>query len=262
MGEIYVVTSGKGGVGKTTSTANIGVGLSKMGYKTLLIDMDIGLRNLDILLGYENSVVYDISDVINRNCDLDQALLTDKRYNNLFLLPAAQTKHASDFKPYQIKELCENIKDLFDYIFIDCPAGIDNGFENAIICANNAIVIVTPEIAAIRDADKVIELIIDNGLKKYLLIINRMIPELVELQDMLSPSHIVEKLGIEPLGIVVDDIEVLKSGNRGEPVILNENSKSSLAYNNICKRIVGEKIPIMNIYENKGILNKIKRIFQ
>lgn len=261
MGKVFVITSGKGGVGKTTTTANIGVGLSKMGYKTLLIDLDIGLRNLDILLGMENIVIYDLTDVIDDYCTFDSAIIADEKYVNLFLLPAAQTKHISDVRPYQILELCEDIKDKFDYILIDCPAGIDSGFENAVVAADTAIIIATPETASVRDADKVIGMIIEKGLDNNYLVINRLIPELVKSKDMLSPELMVQKLGIDPLGIILEDLEVIKSGNKGEPVILNDKAKAAIGYKNICKRIVGEKLPIMDMNEQKSFIFKLKKIF-
>ncbi|MFA5383203.1 MAG: septum site-determining protein MinD, partial [Eubacteriales bacterium] len=202
MGEVIVITSGKGGVGKTTTTANLGTGLASMGHQVVLIDTDIGLRNLDVLLGLENRIVYDLTDVIGGNCRLRQALIKDKRYEGLYLLPAAQTKDKTAVNPEQMKQLCEDLMKEFEYVLIDCPAGIEQGFRNAIAGAQKAIIVTTPEMAAVRDADRVIGLLEAAELRKPVLIINRLRPKMIRHGDMMSMEDIIDILAIELLGIV------------------------------------------------------------
>ncbi len=263
MSEVIVITSGKGGVGKTTTTANLGTGLAALGKRVVLIDADIGLRNLDVVLGLENRIVYDLIDVVEGNCRLKQALIKDKRFgDNLFLLPAAQTKDKTAVTPEQMQKLCENLKEEFDFIIIDCPAGIEQGFKNAIAGANNAIVVTTPEMSAVRDADRIIGLLEANDLKSPTLILNRIRPDMVKRGDMMALEDVTEILAIEILGIVPDDESIVVSTNKGEPAVLDQNSKAGQAYRNITRRINGEDVPLMNLDVDESILQKIMRMFR
>jgi len=259
MGEVIVVTSGKGGVGKTTTSANLGAGLASAGSRVCLIDADIGLRNLDVVMGLENRIVYDLVDVTSGNCSFKKALIKDKRFEKLFLLPAAQTKDKTAVSPAQMEALCDEIRDDFDYVLIDCPAGIEQGFRNAIAGADHAVVVTTPEVSAVRDADRIIGLLEKEDLREPKLIVNRMRHQMVKHGDMMSIDDIIEILAIDLLGVVPEDEMVVISTNRGEMVVLNNNSKSGQAYRNIVRRIKGEDVPMMDL-EDSGLLGKIRRI--
>ncbi|HBT20408.1 MAG TPA: septum site-determining protein MinD [Peptococcaceae bacterium] len=260
MGEVIVITSGKGGVGKTTTVANIGTSLAKEGYSVVLVDTDIGLRNLDVVLGLENRIVYDIVDVTNGHCRLKQALIRDKRFESLYLLPAAQTKDKTAVTTEQMKELCQNLKEEFDYVIIDCPAGIEQGFKNAIAGAERAIVVTTPEVAAVRDADRVIGLLEAAGLKEPDLIINRIRPDMVKQGNMMDIDDIIDILTVNLIGVVPEDEMIVISTNKGEPAVLDPRSNAGEAYRNIAKRITGEDIPIMPLEVNEGIMALFKRL--
>ncbi|NMA14782.1 MAG: septum site-determining protein MinD, partial [Clostridia bacterium] len=221
MGEVLVITSGKGGVGKTTATANIGTGLALMGKKVVMVDTDIGLRNLDVVMGLENRIVYDIVDVVQGNCRLKQALIKDKRFDNMYLLPAAQTKDKTAVSEEQMKNLSDSLKADFDYIIVDCPAGIEQGFKNAIAGAEKAIVVTTPEVSAVRDADRIVGLLEASGLREPKLIINRIRPQMVKKGDMMSIEDIIEILAVDLLGVVPDDESIVVSTNRGEPAVMD-----------------------------------------
>ncbi|MCL0043594.1 septum site-determining protein MinD [Peptococcaceae bacterium] len=260
MSKVIVVTSGKGGVGKTTTTANVGAGLAALGHKVVLVDTDIGLRNLDVVLGLENRIVYDIVDVTSGHCRLRQAIIKDKRLPGLHLLPAAQTKDKTAVSPEQMQELCGELKKEYEYVIIDCPAGIEQGFKNAIAGAERAIVVTTPEVSAVRDADRIIGLLESSGLSSPELIINRLRIDMVKAGDMMSIDDILEILAIDLLGVVPNDDEVVISTNKGEPVVLNEKSLSGKAYRNISRRIKGEKVPFLNLESEGGFLNTLRRI--
>ena len=263
MSEVIVITSGKGGVGKTTTSANIGCGLALVGKKVALVDADIGLRNLDVVMGLENRIVYDLVDVVEGNCRLKQALIKDKRYNGLFLLPAAQTRDKDAVSPEQMQKLCENLKEEeFDYIIIDCPAGIEQGFKNAIAGADRAIVITTPEVSAVRDADRIIGLLEASGLNDPTLILNRLRVDMVKRGDMMSIDDVTEILAIEILGVVPDDESIVVATNKGEPAVTDEESFAGQAYRNIVKRIQGEDVPIMRFERDAGLFNKIFKKFR
>jgi len=260
MGEAIVVTSGKGGVGKTTTTANIGTGLAAMGKKVVLVDTDIGLRNLDVVMGLENRIVYDIVDVVQENCKLKQALIKDKRFPDLVLLPAAQTKDKTAVKREQMKELCQELKKEYDYVMVDCPAGIEQGFKNAIAGADRAIVVTTPEVAAVRDADRIIGLLEAEELHNPKLIINRIRPKMVKRGDMMDIEDMIEILAIELLGVVPEDESIVVSTNRGEPAVLDHSSKAGQAYRNIARRVTGEEVSMMDLDAGDGIMNKLKKM--
>jgi len=259
MGEVIVVTSGKGGVGKTTTSANIGTGLAQLGNKVVLVDTDIGLRNLDVVLGLENRIVYDITDVTGGHCRLRQALIKDKRLEGLHLLPAAQTKDKSSVTPDQMKSLCEDLSQEFDYVIIDCPAGIEQGFKNAIAGADKGIVVTTPEVSAVRDADRIIGLLEAAELREPKLIVNRVRHKMVKAGDMMSIEDIIDILAVDLLGMIPEDEMVVITTNRGEPVINDPHSRSGMAYRNIVRRITGEQVPLLSMEED-SIFGKIRRI--
>jgi len=261
MGEVIVITSGKGGVGKTTSTANIGTGLSLEGKSVVLVDADIGLRNLDVVMGLENRIVYDLVDVVDGICRLRQALIKDKRYANLYLLPAAQTKDKNSVTPQQMQQLTIELANEFDYVIVDCPAGIEQGFKNAIAGANKAIVVTTPEISAVRDADRIIGLLEANGLKNPQLVINRLRVDMVKRGDMMNIDDMIDILAVELLGVVPDDEHIVVSTNRGEPAVTNSDSLAGLAYKNVVKRILGEDVPFMNLETDQGFMAKLAKMF-
>ena len=262
MSEIYVITSGKGGVGKTTTTANLGAGLAAHDKKVVLVDADIGLRNLDVVMGLENRIVYDIVDVIDGNCRLKQALIKDKRFNNnLCLLPAAQTKDKSAINPDQMKNLCDMLREEFDYVIIDCPAGIEQGFKNAIAGADKAIVVTTPEVSAVRDADRIIGLLEAAEINNPLLILNRIRPDMVRRGDMMALEDVTDILAIDVLGVVPDDENIVISTNKGEPCVINMDSRAGQAFRNISRRIMGETVPLMDLNDDSGVMTKLKKLF-
>jgi septum site-determining protein MinD len=262
-GKVIVITSGKGGVGKTTTTANIGAALASLGKSVCVMDMDIGLRNLDILMGLENRVVYNLVDVVEGTCKVKQALVKDKKLPNLSLMPAAQTRDKTAVNAEQIKALTEELATIFDFVLIDCPAGIESGFQNSIAGADEAIVVVTPEMSSVRDADRIIGLLEarKNELERYTLIINRLKPGLVESNDMMSVNDITEILSVELLGVVPDDEAIVISTNRGEPLALTTNQSAGQAYRNIARRILGEEVEFMKL-NRTGFIGKIKALFR
>lgn len=261
MGEVIVITSGKGGVGKTTTTANLGSALALRGKKVALVDTDIGLRNLDVVMGLENRIVYDIVDVVEEKCKLRQALIKDKRFNELFLLPAAQTRDKSAVNEEQMKALTEKLKEEFDYILIDCPAGIEQGFKNAIAGADRAIVVTTAEISAIRDADRIIGLLESSDIKNPELVVNRLRPNMVKKGEMMDVEDIVDLLSIDLIGVVPDDEYIITQTNKGEPVVSNHKAPSGKSYMEIARRILGENVEVSIPGREKGFMEAIKRIF-
>ncbi len=260
-GKVVVITSGKGGVGKTTTTANIGMGLASRNKSVVVVDADIGLRNLDMLLGLENRIVYDLVHVIEKRCVLRQALIRDKHFRNLFLLPAAQTRDKDSVSPEQMNELILNLKEQFDYVLIDSPAGFERGLRNSIIAADSALVITTPEVSAVRDADRVIGLLEANNKRDPQLIINRLKPELVREGDMLDVDDVLQILAIELLGVVPEDSNMIRYTNRGEPAILDNISLSGRAFNNIAARLDGEDRPFMSLEIKENFFQRLGRIF-
>lgn len=255
-----MVTSGKGGVGKTTTSANLGTGLASQGYKVVLVDTDIGLRNLDVVMGLENRIVYDLVDVTSGHCRLKQALIKDKRFDNLYLLPAAQTKDKTAVNPEQMKALAQELKGEFDYAIIDCPAGIEQGFRNAIAGADRAVVVTTPEVSAVRDADRIIGLLEASELRNPRLIINRIRPEMVKRGDMMDITDILDILAIDLLGVVPEDESIVISTNRGEPAVMDGTSRAGEAYRRITRRICGEEVSLMNLDVPEGIMERLKKL--
>lgn len=260
MSEVIVVTSGKGGVGKTTTSANVGTGLAKLNKKVILIDTDIGLRNLDVVMGLENRIVYNLVDVVEGNCRIKQALIKDKRYANLYLLPSAQTRDKTSVTPEQMKKLIDELKEEFDYIILDCPAGIEQGFKNAIAGADKALIVTTPEVSAVRDADRIIGLLEANEIEKHYLIINRIRPDMVRRGDMMNIDDIIDILNIDLIGIIPDDQDIIVSTNKGEPAVVNMKSSAGQGYRNITQRLVGNNVPLMDLDENT-FLGKLKKLF-
>lgn len=261
MGEAIVITSGKGGVGKTTTSANIGTALALLEKKVCLIDTDIGLRNLDVVMGLENRIIFDIVDVIQERCKLKQALIRDKRFEYLSLLPAAQTSDKSAVTTEGMKKIINELKQEYDYIIIDCPAGIEQGFQNAIAGADRAIVVTTPEKSSVRDADRIIGLLEQTKMDSPTLIINRIRNHMMKNGDMLEIDEITQVLSINLIGIVIDDDAVIKATNNGEPVVIHPNSKASIAYRNISRRILGETVPLQSLEDEKSMFQKVKRLF-
>jgi len=264
VGEAIVITSGKGGVGKTTTSANLGTSLAILGKRVCLVDTDIGLRNLDVVMGLENRIIYDLVDVINGRCKIHQALVKDKRFDDLlYLLPAAQTSDKTAVNPEQMKKLIGELKQDYDYVIIDCPAGIEQGFKNAIAGADKAVVVTTPETSAVRDADRIIGLIEkEDHIEAPKLVINRIRNHMLKSGEMLDIDEITTHLSIDLLGIVVDDDQVIKASNQGEPIALDPNNRASIAYRNIARRILGESVPLNPLEDQpKGFMAKLKKIF-
>ena len=256
MSEIIVITSGKGGVGKTTTSANVGTGLAILGKKVVLIDTDIGLRNLDVVMGLENRIVYNLVDVVEGNCRMKQALIKDKRYPNLFLLPSAQTRDKTSVNPGQMVKLVDDLREEFDYVLLDCPAGIEQGFQNAIAGADRALVVTTPEVSAIRDADRIIGLLEASGMKTIDLVVNRIRMDMVRRGDMMSLDDVMDILAIDIIGAVPDDEDIVISTNQGEPLV-GMGSQSGSAYLDICRRILGENIPVVGPEQPKRFLARL-----
>lgn len=261
MSEIIVVTSGKGGVGKTTTTANIGAGLSRLGKKVVIVDTDLGLRNLDVVMGMENRIIYNLIDVIEGNCRLKQALIRDSRFPELYLLPSAQTKDKTAISPEQMKKLTDDLKEMFDYVILDCPAGIEQGFKNAIAGADRAIVVTTPEVSAIRDADRIIGLLEQHGIHRLDLIINRIRIDMVKRGDMMAVEDVTDILSVDLIGIIPDDENIVIATNQGEPVLLMD-TLSAAAYDNICRRIIGEHPEFLDLDVHKGFFSKISNMLK
>lgn len=243
MGEVIVITSGKGGVGKTTSTANIGVGLAYMGHRVLLIDTDLGLRNLDVVMGLENKIKFNLVDIIEGRCRAKQAMIRDMHYPNLTLIAASQVKDKSSVNPFQMKKLIYQLKKDYEYVLLDCPAGIESGFKNAVAAADRAFIVTTPEVSAIRDADRVQRLLESMGIDDISLILNQIRYDMIRKGDMLAVDDVIDILGLKLLGNVPDDASVIIATNHGEPVV-HLNSVSGVAYRHICRRITGEDVPL------------------
>ena len=261
MSEIIVITSAKGGVGKTTTSANVGTGLAILGKKVVLIDTDIGLRNLDVVMGLENRIVYNLVDVVEGNCRMKQALIKDKRYPNLFLLPSAQTRDKTAVTPGQMVKLVDDLRDDFDYILLDCPAGIEQGFQNAIAGADRAIVVTTPEVSAIRDADRIIGLLEAADMGSIELIVNRIRADMVKRGDMMSLDDVMDILAIDIIGAVPDDEDIVISSNQGEPLV-GMGTPAGQAYMDVCRRIIGENIPIQNPAVREGLFFRLSHLLK
>lgn len=260
--QVITITSGKGGVGKTTATANIATALAVDGKKVVCIDADIGLRNLDVVLGLENRIVYDLVDVVEGRCRLRQAMIRDKRLPTLYLIPAAQTRDKTAVSPSDMVRLIDELRTDSDYILIDSPAGIERGFRNAIAPADIVVVITNPEISAVRDADRIIGLIEAEEKGPARLVLNRIKPDMVKREDMLSPDDVVELLAIELIGIIPEDEKVILSTNRGIPIVLDGKSKSGQAFRNIASRLLGNEVPFVSLEDSNGFFGRISRLMR
>jgi septum site-determining protein MinD len=259
-GRRIVVTSGKGGVGKTTTTANVGAALAKRGHKVVLIDTDIGLRNLDLVLGVEKRIVFDLVEVVEGRCQLRQALIRDKRFESLWMLPAAQTREKEAVSEADMVKIVHELAETHEYVIVDCPAGIEHGFRAAIAGANEAIVVTTPEVSAIRDADRVVGKLKAAQIPLRL-IVNRVRPEMVKTGDMMSVTDVAEILSAELLGVVPDDEEIIDTTNRGEPVVLDPANRLGAVYDKIARRLDGETVPITN-FDTSGFFGKLKLLWK
>ena len=257
-GRRIVVTSGKGGVGKTTTIANLGTMLAKRKQSVVMIDADIGLRNLDVVMGLENRIVYNLVDVVEGKCRVQQAMIRDRKLPNLYIIPAAQTREKDSVTPEQMKALCEELSADFDFVLIDCPAGIEQGFRNAVAGAETALVVTTPEVSAIRDADRVIGLLEASMLRNIHLIINRLNARMVKKGDMMSTEDILSLLSVPLLGVIPESDEVVVSTNRGIPLVLERGSKAGAAFRRIALRLGGEDIPV-DTDGAGGVFSRIKR---
>ena len=260
--KVVTVTSGKGGVGKTTATANLASALAAENLKVVCIDADIGLRNLDVVLGLENRIVYDLVDVVEGRCRLRQAMIRDKRLPELYLIPAAQTRDKSAVSPSDMVRLCDELRPDYDWVLIDSPAGIERGFRNAIAPADLVIVITNPEVSAVRDADRIIGLIEAEEKGPARLIINRLKPAMVKREEMLSPDDVLELLAVELIGIVPEDENVTLSINRGLPIVLDGKSRAGLAFRNIAARLRGEQVPFLDLNDQGGLLGRLARLIR
>ena len=253
MDKTIVVTSGKGGVGKTTTVANLGAGLAREGKRVVMIDTDIGLRNLDVVLGLENRIVFDLVDVAEGTCRLQQALIKDKRYDGLYLLPAAQTRDKMAVSTDQMKVIVAELEKDFDYVVIDCPAGIEQGFKNAIAGARSAVIVTVPEVSSVRDADRIIGLLNAEGITDIALIVNRIRPELVKKGDMLAIDDTLDILGIDLIGVIPEDEHILRSSNLGEPALTDKKSTAGQAFVNVAKRVLGEDVAYTELKAKKTL---------
>jgi len=263
MGEIIVITSGKGGVGKTTTTANLGTALAFLDKRVIVIDADIGLRNLDVVLGAEDKIIYDIMDVLDGSCTLEQALIEDKRHSKLHLLPASQTAVKENIAPEQMQTLCMDLKEKYDFVLIDCPAGIEQGFKNAMCAAERALVVATPDISSIRDADRIIRLLLASDPPiNSMLILNRVRMDLVERGVQMSILDITEVLPIDLIGVVPDETDIIIAASRGESVVLDNHSKSGAAYRDIARRMIGMNVEFMDLSEKAGFFARLRRAFK
>ena len=258
--QVVTVSSGKGGVGKTTAVANLAVALATDGRKVVCIDGDIGLRNLDVVMGLENRIVYDIVDVIEGRCKLRQAMIRDKHYPDLYLIPAAQTRDKSAVSPSDMIRICDDLRADHDFILIDSPAGIERGFRNAIAAADRVLVVTNPEVSAVRDADRVVGILEAEEKGNPSLIINRLNPSLVKHNDMLSADDVIDLLGIDLIGIVPEDESVIVGSNRGAPVVTEPKSRAGQAFRNIAKRLQGEKVPFMDLESQGGLWKSLQRL--
>ncbi len=259
---VITITSGKGGVGKTTITANLATALAMAGHQVVAVDADIGLRNLDVMMGLENRIVYDLVDVAEGRCRLRQALIRDKRLSNLFLLPAAQTKDKTAVQPADMVKICEELRSEFSFVLVDSPAGIEHGFRTALAPADEVIVVTTPEVAAVRDADRVIGLVEAAGKELVELAINRVKPEMVERGDMLSVEDVLEILAIPLIGVIPEDPEVIVATNKGVPVVLNSLSPSGQAIKDMARRLLGEDVPFPTLKGKESLFNLLSRWFR
>ncbi len=260
---VVTITSGKGGVGKTTATANLSAALANEGKKVVAIDADIGLRNLDVVMGLENRIVYDLVDVVEGSCRIRQAMIKDKRLPELYLIPAAQSRDKSAVSPKDMIEVVNQLRDEFDFVLIDSPAGIEQGFKNAVAPADRVLVVTTPEVSAVRDADRIIGLIEAEEKGPGELIVNRLRLDMVKRGDMLNTDDVIDVLAIRLIGVVPDDEAIITSTNRGVPAVMENGSQAGTAFKNIAKRLMGEEVPFLDLEEQSGsFVQWVSKIFK
>jgi len=257
---VITITSGKGGVGKTTTTANLGTALAMQNKKVAVVDGDIGLRNLDAVMGLENRIVYDLVDVVEGQCRLRQALIKDKRQLELYLLPAAQTRDKNAVNSVQMEQLCQQLRQEFDFVLIDSPAGIEQGFRNAIVGADEIVIVANPEMASVRDADRIIGLVEAAGKPEPRLILNRLRAEMVRRGDMMDVADVLEVLAIDLLGIIPEDESIIIATNKGEPAVYEKRSRAGQSFLNAAQRILGEEIPLEELFESPSLLERLRRM--
>jgi len=259
---VITITSGKGGVGKTTTTANLSAALAATGQKVVAIDADIGLRNLDVVMGLENRIVYDLVDVVEGTCRLRQAMIKDKRLPELYLIPAAQSRDKTAITPGDMIDVTNQLREEFDFVLIDSPAGIEQGFKNAVAPADRILIVTTPEVSAVRDADRIIGLVESEEKGPGDLIINRLRMDMIKRGDMLNTDDVIDILAINLIGIVPDDEAIIISTNRGRPVVMENNSVAATAFNNIAKRLLGEDVPFVNLEQNESFMKWVSKLFK
>jgi septum site-determining protein MinD len=259
---VITITSGKGGVGKTTATANLGAALAVQGKKVVAIDADIGLRNLDVVMGLENRIVYDLVDVVEGVCRLRQAMIKDKRLESLYLIPAAQSRDKTAVTPGDMIELTTQLREEFDFILIDSPAGIEQGFKNAIAPADRVLIVTTPEVSAVRDADRIIGLIEAEEKGPGDLIVNRLRLDMVKRGDMLATDDVIDILAINLIGVVPEDETIITSTNTGRPVAMENNSHAGQAFRNIARRLTGEKVPFVDLEQSASLRQWVAKLFK
>jgi len=259
--KVITITSGKGGVGKTTTTANLGVSLARMGKKVVVIDADIGLRNLDVVMGLENRIVYDLVDIVEGRSKIRQAMIKHKQFPHLYLIPSAQTRDKTAVSPSDMVRLCTQLRTEFDFILIDSPAGIERGFRNALAPADEVLIVTNPEVSAVRDADRIIGLIEAENKGPARLILNRVKMDMVRRGEMLSADDVTDILAIKIIGIIPEDEHVIPASNSGIPITLNESSRAGIAFRNIARRLNGEEVPFMALESTGNFLQRIARLF-
>jgi septum site-determining protein MinD len=259
---VITITSGKGGVGKTTTTANLSAALAAQGKKVVAIDADIGLRNLDVVMGLENRIVYDLVDVVEGTCRLRQAMIKDKRLEELYLIPAAQSRDKTAVTPGDMIAVCDQLRPEFDFILIDSPAGIEQGFKNAVAPADRVVIVTTPEVSAVRDADRIIGLVEAEEKGPANLIVNRLRVDMIKRGDMLSTDDVLDVLAIKLIGVVPDDEHIIISTNKGRPIVLDNGAVAGQAYQNIARRLLGEDVPFLKMEDNNSFLKRLGKLFK
>jgi septum site-determining protein MinD len=259
---VITITSGKGGVGKTTTTANLSAALATRGMKVVAIDADIGLRNLDVVMGLENRIVYDLVDVVEGSCRLRQAMIRDKRLETLYLIPAAQSRDKNAVTPQDMIEVVDQLRDEFDFVLIDSPAGIEQGFKNAVAPADRVLIVTTPEVSAVRDADRIIGMIEAEEKGPGDLIVNRLRMDMVDRGDMLATEDVIDILAINLIGVVPDDENIIISTNQGRPIVMDNGTIASQAFKNIAIRLAGEKVPFLELRPELSFMQRISKLFK
>lgn len=257
---VLTISSGKGGVGKTTTAANLSTALAMTGRRVVAVDGDIGLRNLDAVMGLESRIIYDLVDVVEGQCQLNQALIKDKRLPELYLLPAAQTRDKNAVSSLQMEQLCHQLRKQFEFVVIDCPAGIEQGFRNAIVGADEVIIVTNPEMSSVRDADRIIGLIEAAGKPEPLLMINRLRPDMIRRGDMMDVADVLEVLNIGLIGLIPEDEAVIVSTNKGEPVVMDQKARAGQAFTNAARRILGEDVPLEELDAPQNLLDRLRKL--